>query len=83
VTTPSGYVTLARLRAADGDAGGRDEALARCRAMAKSTSICALQPAPLWLTRVGPVIGVAVAAAALGALAGAARRARARRARAA
>jgi hypothetical protein len=40
LTTPYGYVALARLRAADGEVRGRDEALVRYRAMAKSTSIC-------------------------------------------
>jgi hypothetical protein len=77
MTTPYGYVTLARLRAADRDAKGRDEALARCLPMAKVASICRLDPTPSALAGVLPVVGVA---AALAALALAVRRVRSRRA---
>jgi len=47
VTTPYAYAALARLRAADGDVKGRDEALAKCKQMAKVESMCKLeQPKP-------------------------------------
>ena len=64
MTTPYGYVALARLRAADGDVHGRDEALAKCRPMAATPSICSLDPPPGRLARMVPY--AAVAAAILG-----------------
>jgi hypothetical protein len=41
LATPYAYAALAQLRDAAGDAAGRDEALAKCRTMAASKSICA------------------------------------------
>lgn len=47
LTTPYAYAALARLRAADGDVKGRDEAIAKCKQMAKVESTCKLeQPKP-------------------------------------
>jgi hypothetical protein len=47
VTTPYGYAALAALRAAAGDAKGRDEAIARCTTMAAKKTICDLpKPKP-------------------------------------
>lgn len=43
ITTPYAYAALARLRAADKDEKGRDEALAKCKQMAKVESICQLE----------------------------------------
>lgn len=40
LTTPYAYAALARLRAADGDDKGRDEAMGTCKKMAKVESIC-------------------------------------------
>jgi hypothetical protein len=65
MTTPYGYVALARLRAADGDVHGRDEALAKCRPMAATPSICSLDPPPGRLARVVPYAAVAAAILAL------------------
>ena len=49
LATPYAYAALARLRDAEGDAAGRDEALAKCRTMASNKSVCgapAAAPAP-------------------------------------
>jgi hypothetical protein len=47
MTTPYGYAALAALRAAAGDAKGRDEAIARCTTMAAKKTICDLpKPKP-------------------------------------
>ncbi|HRI72317.1 MAG TPA: hypothetical protein PK156_49120 [Polyangium sp.] len=43
MTTPYAYAALARLRAADGDEKGRDDAVAKCKQMAKVESICKLE----------------------------------------
>ena len=43
LTTPYAYAALARLRAEGGDTRGRDEALARCKLMAKVETICKLE----------------------------------------
>jgi hypothetical protein len=77
VTTPYAYVALARLRGAAHDVKGRDAALGRCRTMAKTPSICQLDPTPL---KVAGVLPPAAFAAMLAALGVAARRARGRRA---
>src|SRR5690349_15611234 len=47
LATPHAYGGLAGLRGGGGDEAGRDEALARCRRMAKVDAICKIeQPTP-------------------------------------